>query len=85
VPQPEPCPDCGGIGNHKRTCRRRCITGKRYYADRAGALAALIDAKLARFRGEHGWGDRRETRTYECPKCHGWHLTSQPKASEGTT
>jgi len=45
------------------------------------------DIKLAMRQADHDRGrarmnrvpcSRREIRSYECPECSGWHLTSQP-------
>jgi len=39
-----------------------------------------IAAKLALASAQHQDGSRREKverRAYHCPRCHGWHLTSQ--------
>ncbi|MGW6729950.1 hypothetical protein ACWF9G_28965 [Nocardia sp. NPDC055029] len=48
----------------------RCFHGKRRYYTRADAELVLggIDTRDPR---------RREVRCYQCPACHGWHLTSQ--------
>lgn len=48
--------------------KNRCRTGKRRFRDRTEAAVALKRA--------HGWG-RDETRSYQCPFCNGFHLTSQ--------
>ncbi|MFI6560363.1 hypothetical protein [Streptomyces sp. NPDC050534] len=49
-----------------------CPTGKFRYRDRIGALFALTGIDNADPK-------RREKRTYRCPACRGWHLTSQIK------
>lgn len=49
---------------------KRCTTGKTRYRDELGAKLALV-------RTARGNGNRRETRAYRCPACHGWHLTSR--------
>lgn len=52
--------------------RRSC--GKRWYADRIAA-----DLALARIRA---WGralHKDPVRSYHCPGCDGWHLTSVPR------
>ncbi|WP_446223325.1 hypothetical protein ACTWPB_27135 [Nocardia sp. IBHARD005] len=45
----------------------RCAGGKRRYFNRGDA--ELVLANLG--------PQRQEKRSYECPGCHGWHLTSQ--------
>ncbi|MEV7364285.1 hypothetical protein [Streptomyces sp. NPDC091299] len=47
-----------------------CPTGKLRYRDR-------IAAQLALTRIDNLDPRRREQRTYRCPTCRGWHLTSQ--------
>ncbi|MFD6390779.1 hypothetical protein [Nocardia sp. NPDC060259] len=49
---------------------KRCFHGKRRFFTRADAELVLggIDTRDPR---------RREVRSYQCPACHGWHLTSQ--------
>jgi hypothetical protein len=52
-----------------------CPSGKVRHYDRIAALMALASVR--------GKGERRpkdERRAYECPQCHGWHLTSQGRA-----
>lgn len=51
-----------------------CPTGKRRYRD---DLAARI--ALAGIRHRNHAPHRQEQRAYRCPKCRGWHLTSQPR------
>ena len=56
--------------------RRSCpTTGKVRFFDHKDAVRALHFIK-----GEAGYGSgkRKERRSYECPFCKGWHLTSQP-------
>jgi hypothetical protein len=48
--------------------------GKRRFPDEHTAKDALVQAKIR--RSLHGSSKRRERRAYECPDCHGWHLTS---------
>lgn len=50
--------------------RRPCPTGKHRYRDNIAARLALagIDRTAPK---------RREKRAYRCPRCRGWHLTSQ--------
>ena len=45
------------------------------YRDKLAAKIAL--ASTGRKRGRA----RDEQRTYRCPQCHGWHLTSEPPRS----
>jgi hypothetical protein len=54
--------------------RRSC--GKRWYADRIAADLALA---LIRARGRALGKD--PARSYLCPRCDGWHLTSVPARS----
>lgn len=49
---------------------RRCPEGKIPFRDRIAA-----DTALARRRAK----DMGEIRSYQCPLCGRWHLTSQPK------
>lgn len=48
--------------------------GKTRYRDRIAALLAL--SKIA--RRDDTRRPKTEQRAYPCPRCHGWHLTSQP-------
>lgn len=48
----------------------RCLHGKRRYFTR-------LDAELVLACLDRRDPARREKRCYECPTCHGWHLTSQ--------
>ncbi|WP_186343712.1 hypothetical protein [Streptomyces sp. CFMR 7] len=48
---------------------KTCLTGKRRYRNRLDARIALANTR----RRDHG-----EKRVYQCPGCHGWHLTSKP-------
>jgi hypothetical protein len=50
---------------------RRCPSGKWRYRDRIAAQ--LVLATIDRTDPK-----RREQRTYQCPTCRSWHLTSQP-------
>lgn len=45
-----------------------CQSGKVEYRDRLAALLAMSAMG----------GSRDETRTYRCPHCTSWHLTSKP-------
>lgn len=55
-----------------RALERERLCGKFRYKDEAAATAALLKA----------WRSlaprRRELRAYECDRCTGWHLSSQP-------
>lgn len=60
---------------HAATCRtltRERMCGKFRYRDEQAATEALLKA----------WRSmsprRRELRAYQCDRCDGWHLTSQP-------
>ncbi len=48
---------------------------KRRYPSEAEAQAALVDVTMRRNEGR---AHRAECRFYECKKCKGWHLTSNP-------
>lgn len=55
-----------------------CPTGKQRYRDR-------LEARMALLRCTTDTDPRRqEKRTYRCPDCHGWHLTSQPRHRKKT-
>lgn len=49
-----------------------CPSGKRRFATESYAKAQLVGAIMRRNRGNQ---KRQERRVYECPLCHGWHLT----------
>lgn len=62
--------------------QRHCeVTGKLCFPDHQSTLAALWKASDARKRAaqepEHGVTRRGECRSYRCPHCKQWHLTSQ--------
>jgi hypothetical protein len=64
------------LASRPRTSDGYCSTvSKLRYAtkDRAEEALATVD-ELS--RAAH-WGGPREVRAYECPWCHGWHLTSK--------
>jgi hypothetical protein len=64
----------------KRGAKGRCgATGKRRYRDKRESLLVLHTAQTARHWAElDGIETRRgEVRIYPCPRCHGWHATSQ--------
>lgn len=56
-------------------------TGKVRFHTEHAAQVALVGAIVRRNAGR---GQRRECRHYQCPVCHGWHLTSKPKRPEDT-
>lgn len=50
--------------------RKTCRNGKRRFPDRESALGALKATSQST-------RDRKPLRVYDCPMCHGWHLTSE--------
>lgn len=46
---------------------------KRRYRDRVGALVALASC----LRSDGSRRSKLEKRVYHCPRCRGWHLTSE--------
>jgi hypothetical protein len=55
----------------RRAVQRSC--GKTWFIDRIAA-----DLALAKIRS-HGVARAKDPlRSYHCPRCHGWHLTSAP-------
>lgn len=66
--------------NHQR--QHGCT--KRRFRDPREAKRALTQAKRrsARELQEQGESRRRELRWYACPRCHGFHLTSQELVNE---
>lgn len=46
--------------------------GKRRYRSEADARAGMSGTK------KRGDGRTPARRVYQCPDCHGWHLTSKP-------
>lgn len=74
----------GGRTPAKRSQARRHLgrcpnSGKVRFRDKREALAAVHAAGTnRRFAEANGFTTaRQERRTYLCPSCHGWHLTSQ--------
>lgn len=49
------------------------VCTKRKFRSKRQAERALLDCKIQALRDER----RQETRVYECPICHYWHLTSR--------
>lgn len=67
------------IGRHRLP---HCPTsGKVRYRDHAQASDGLRSAKEARLRQQSAGVEsrRRETRSYKCPDCRGWHNTSRSR------
>lgn len=59
----------------KYRSKKRCEdAGKVRYRNENDAINALSSLKSYQNKGEE---KRQEKRIYECPKCSGWHLTSQ--------
>lgn len=58
--------------------KRRRSCSKRYYADRISA-----DLALARIRARGRALGKDPVRSYRCPHCGGWHLTSVPARRTG--
>ncbi|CAM5606564.1 hypothetical protein SAVIM338S_05530 [Streptomyces avidinii] len=58
-----------------RPCRpnRQISCGKTWFADRIAA-----DLSLARISAHGRASGKEPIRSYLCPRCHGWHLTSAP-------
>ncbi len=58
----------------------RCDSGKARYRDKTEAVHALHAVKnnAKRQLEQFGTSRRKESRTYRCPDCKGWHLTSKP-------
>lgn len=54
----------------------KCV--KTRFRDEVGAKIALSQIAVS------DKAKRREVRVYKCPKCRGWHLTSQPKKNAPT-
>jgi hypothetical protein len=59
---------------------RRCETGKARYRDKTEAVQTLhvLRNSAARQLNDFGTTRRNESRSYKCPACKGWHLTSKP-------
>ncbi len=59
---------------------RRCDSGKARYPDKTVVVHALHAVKnnAERQLEQFGTSRRKESRTYRCPDCKGWHLTSKP-------
>ena len=51
--------------------------GKKRYRDKKSAIQVLQVAQAA--AALDPGSRRRESRTYRCPDCNGWHLTSKPQ------
>lgn len=61
----------GLTDEQRRETGRRRWCQKHRYPTRVDAIFAMCDI-------QHRHGGERERRAYECPRCHGWHLTSKP-------
>jgi hypothetical protein len=62
------------------TRNARCqMSGKKRFRDRKEAKRVVIYARRMKLRAEReGYlTNRFENRTYRCPDCGGWHVTSQ--------
>jgi hypothetical protein len=53
-----------------------CSCGKRRFRDHRAAVHALHSEATERASNPDSY--RRESRTYECDLCIGWHLASKP-------
>jgi hypothetical protein len=64
----------GQVGDHPRCGGHvvSCPSGKIRYRDKTAALFALAMIRPRRERRE-----KNEVKSYPCPQCHGWHLTSK--------
>jgi hypothetical protein len=52
--------------------RKPCKTGKQRFPDRVAADTSMAEIRQRSDR------DVVPTRSYQCPFCRGWHLTSKP-------
>ena len=59
----------------------RVCKNKIRYPTLHAAQIGLVSCVMRRNRGRK---DRKEWRTYVCPTCHGWHLTSKKTWKETT-
>lgn len=62
----------------RRTRVTGCPSGKVSHPTEHDAQTELVGALVAKNRGRN---QRRERRTYQCPLCGAWHLTSKEKAA----
>lgn len=64
----------------RRRCTRTggCPSGKVSHPTEHAAQTELVGALVAKNRGRN---QRREIRTYHCPMCGAWHLTSKEKTA----
>lgn len=53
----------------------RCRTGKQRFESKVDAM--LVVARADRAQALDHRSSREERRVYRCPKCKGWHTTSQ--------
>ena len=73
-------PDDDDIATTSRRKRRKKQRGhcrKRRFHDHEQAVDVLHQIAGKRSRSDNS-AKRRELRAYYCPRCTGWHLTSQP-------
>lgn len=63
----------------KNNRKHKCASGKVRFRDHLEAVRVLHNAANARKEAaELGAGtNRREVRSYQCSRCHGFHVTSQ--------
>lgn len=68
------------MANSKKRGKGRCtVGGKVRFRDKREGLLVVHGAQAARHRAEVDGVEtrRRECRLYQCPRCRGWHATSQ--------
>lgn len=66
------------MSNQRNRARRnKCDTGKTRFRDQKEAIDSIrhLEHKSSR--------EEIPIRTYKCPKCHGWHVTSKEFGSWG--
>ncbi|MCG6567484.1 hypothetical protein C3E87_07600 [Tessaracoccus sp. ZS01] len=68
-----------------KTPKKCDTTGKQRFRDHREAVEFLHLASNARQRAELSGREskRQEVRTYECDRCHGWHVTSWATCGAG--
>ena len=59
--------------------RRACRTGKVRYHDQAEAKRAITNVRFGLAKRTLEDTGVTPKRTYRCPLCGGWHLTSEPQ------